>query len=139
MASEKSAKVVWKGEGLEFDAVLGSGYGVAFGSPAGTNQSSPMEILLAGVAGCTAMDVVHILRKQRQPITGLIIEIEGTRAEGHPSVYTDVTLVYKIAGVGVEAKAVERAIALSQETYCSASIMFKRAGVNINTNYELTG
>lgn len=137
MANTKSAELTWQGEGLAFDAVLGSGYEIVFGSPADSNQSSPMEILLAGVAGCTAMDVVHMLRKQRQPITDVAISIEGVRAEDHPSVFTDVTIHYKITGTGVTTKAVERAIALSQETYCSASIMFKRSGTNITTSYQI--
>ncbi|MDX1665269.1 MAG: OsmC family protein [Candidatus Promineifilaceae bacterium] len=139
MADERRATVQWKGNDLHFDATLGSGYAFKMASPAGADAGgSPMEFLLAGVAGCTAVDVVHTLRKMRQPVDGVRVEIAGIRAAEHPKVYTDVTLRYVVQGSGVERKAVERAVALSQETYCSASKMFERAGVRMKTEIELT-
>lgn len=137
MTERKSARVEWKGELLQFKGVLGSGYDLDLGSPAGEEAGSPMELLLAGVAGCTAMDVVHVLRKMRQPFTGLAVEIEGVRADEHPKVYTEVEIVYVVQGENVDPAAVEKAIRLSQETYCSASVMFREAGVTLRTDYRI--
>lgn len=133
----KSAQITWQGEGLLFKGVLGSGYEFDLASPGGAEGGSPMEFLLAGVAGCTAMDVVHVLRKMRQPLKGLVIEISGVRADEHPKVYTTVEIVYVVQGEGIDSEAVEKAIRLSQETYCSASIMFKQAGVTIRSDYRI--
>lgn len=137
MAEKKSARVEWKGERLQFQGSLSSGYHLDLGAPAGEEAGSPMELLLAGIAGCTAMDVVHVLRKMRQPLAGLIVEIEGVRAEEHPKVYTEVEIVYVVQGVNVDPAAVEKAIRLSQETYCSASVMFREAGVTLRTAYRI--
>ena len=138
MVDEREVTVEWTGEGKQFQAVTGSGYPFEMTSPAGAEAGgSPMELLLAGVAGCTAVDVVHTLRKMRQPVAGVTVKIVGRRAAEHPKVYTHVTLHYVVRGAGVERKAVERAVALSKETYCSASIMFERAGVQMATEIEL--
>lgn len=138
MSDCKQARVRWAGERLDFDGELGSGYAFQFsGEPGPERGGSPMEFLLAGVAGCTAMDVVHMLRRMRQPFTGLDVEISGVRADEHPRVYTDVTLTYVIYGAGVEPEAVERAIALSQDSYCSASVMMARSGARLQTTYRL--
>lgn len=137
MSDIKNARLVWQGEGLNFLATVGSGYQLHFGSPAGANGGSPMEIMLATVAGCTAMDVADILRKMRQPVRGIELEISGLRADEHPKVYTSVDLTYIIQGEGIDSKAVERAIELSQTRYCSASIIFKRAGVEVQTSYRI--
>lgn len=137
MSEVKQARVIWEGEGLQFSAELGSGYQFAVGSPSGTAAGGPMELLLAGVAGCTAMDVVHMLRKMRQPFTGLEVAVSGTRAGDYPMVYTDVTVTYIVKGDGVDPSAVEKAIALSHETYCSASVMFERSGTHMTTDYRI--
>jgi putative redox protein len=133
----KTAAVTWQGEGLAFTAEVGSGYTFDMNGKAGEHGGSPMELLLAGVAGCTAMDVVSILQKMRQPITGVQVTIEGTRAADHPRVYTQATLHYTITGQDIDPNAVDRAIKLSQENYCSASIMFTRAGVEIGTDFTI--
>jgi putative redox protein len=99
--------------------------------------ASPMAILLAGVAGCTAMDVLSILQKKRQPVDTMDVEIVGQRADTVPKVYTDVDITYNLYGNGIDPAAVERAIDLSQTKYCSASIIFHRAGVNIRTHYNI--
>lgn len=136
MAEQKVARAIWTGEGMAFQGELGSGYQFGMGSPAGESMGSPMEFLLAGVAGCTAVDVLNILQKKRQPVVGVMVEIRGTRAEDYPMVYTDAELEYVISG-DVEAKAVEDAIKLSKTKYCSASIMFARSGTNITTTYRI--
>ena len=137
MGVEKSASVVWNGTELDFHAELGSGYEFDMRGPATTDGGSPVEFMLAGVAGCTAMDVVHILRKRRLAVTDITVEIKGVQAEEAPNVFTDATIIYVIRGDGISPAAVEKAIQLSQDKYCSASIMFQRAGVNISTAYRI--
>ncbi|MFW5940186.1 MAG: OsmC family protein [Chloroflexota bacterium] len=131
------ANVVWNGEGKQFTGILGSGYEFDLGSPAGPEAGSPMEFLLAGVAGCTAVDVVGMLEKMRQPVHGLRVEVAGERAGEYPKVYTVVEIVYVIEGEDVDPSTVEKAIRLSMEKYCSASAIFKDAGVEITTDYRI--
>jgi putative redox protein len=80
---------------------------------------------------------VHILQRRRQNLTGLEVEIKGTQAEDPPNVFTDATVVYVIRGEDIDPAAVERAIDLSMTKYCSASIMLKRAGMNLTTEYRI--
>lgn len=137
MSDIKTAQISWTGNALEFDATVGSGYQFKMSSKPGAESGSPMELLLAGVVGCTGIDVVSILQKMRQNIHGVELEIKGTRAEEHPKVYTDVELVYIVRGEDIDPKMVEKAISLSKGKYCSASIMFRQAGVNIETSYRI--
>lgn len=134
---KNSAHITWKGEGLNFESQLGSGYQFEFGSGDDKIGGSPMEFLIAGMAGCAAVDVVLILQKQRQNISGVEVEVAGIRAETHPKVYTDVELIYIIRGKDVKPKAVEKAIRLSEEKYCSASALFRRGGVKLNSSYRI--
>ncbi|MEM3977165.1 MAG: OsmC family protein, partial [Thermoplasmata archaeon] len=92
---------------------------------------SAMDFLLVGLGSCTAIDVVDILRKMKEPLEKLQVEVEGKRAEDPPRVYTEVNIRY-IAFGKINVKNLEKAIKLSQEKYCSASIMFKRSGTIIN-------
>ena len=138
MAHRKTATLRWTGDDWNFETTLGSGYQVLFKAPqADVDGGSPMEFMLAGVAGCTAVDVVSTLKKMRQDVQDVTVFIDGDRAEDYPMVYTDVKIVYTIKGNGVEATAVEKAIELSMTKYCSASITFKRAGVNVTTEYVI--
>jgi putative redox protein len=138
MAKTNTAKLIWKGENLHFQGQLGSGYEFDISGQSGPeNGGSAMEFLLAGVAGCTAMDVVHVLRKKREKISDIEIEITGQRADEIPAVYTEVDILYIVKGQNVSAKAIEQAIELSQTKYCSASIMFKRAGVAVRTKFRI--
>ena len=131
-----TATVTWQGDGLAFAAEVGSGYTFTMDGKAGEQGGSPMELLLAGVAGCTAIDVVMMLQKMRQPVRGVQVSITGLRADDHPRVYTQATLHYTISGA-VDADAVTRAIKLSKEKYCSASIMFAQSGVEIETDFTI--
>ena len=97
---------------------------------------SPMGLILIGLAGCTAIDVISILRKQRQDVTGFKIEVEGERAQDHPRVYTHIQLKYIITGHNLEEKSVERAIELSSTKYCSVHAMLV-ATVEISTSYQI--
>ena len=94
-----------------------------------------MEMLLVGVAGCTAIDVVHILGRQRQPITGLTVNVKGERANDYPMVYTDIIIEYVVKG-DVDEQKLKRAIDLSEEKYCSASIMLGKTA-NISHSFEI--
>jgi putative redox protein len=137
MDSQRQARVVWQGEGLEFQAQTGPGYSFTMRSPSNPQGASPMEFLLASVAGCTAMDVISVLHKKRQKVHGLEVKIEGTQAGGSPHVYTTATITYIIQGEDIDPAAVEHAIHLSKTKYCSASIMFERAGVEMTTAYQI--
>jgi putative redox protein len=86
---------------------------------------SPMELVLIALCGCTASDVVGILRKKREPFTGLEVHAEGERASGYPAVYTAIKLTYRVTGK-VSHKAVEDAVKLSKEKYCSVSAMLEK-------------
>ncbi|RLF87779.1 OsmC family peroxiredoxin [Thermococci archaeon] len=102
----------------------------------GEGGISPMKLLLLSVAGCTAFDVVKILKKMREPIKGLEIEIEGTRRDEYPRIYKEVTIHYRIYG-NVDEKKARRAIELSQEKYCSASAHIKLSGAKVNYTLEI--
>lgn len=134
---KKIAEVTWLAD-MTFDVQLGNHHLVLdTAPPSGHDRGpSPMSLALAALAGCTAMDIVSILKKGRQPLTGLNVRAEGERAEEHPHRYVRVTLVYEVYGQGVDEKAVERAIALSEEKYCSVSATFKEH-TEIATRYEL--
>jgi putative redox protein len=117
-------------EGVSFAVETGSGHAlVVDGAPEAGGRNlgpRPMELLLAGAAACTAFDVVWILNKARQPVADCVVEAEADRAETEPKVFTAIRLVYRIAGRGLDPRQVERAVALSKEKYCSATIMLAR-------------
>jgi len=120
------ARIKWT-EGMSFVAESGSGHAVVVdGAPehGGRNLGiRPMEMVLAGAAACTAFDVVLILKRARQPVTDCVVEAEGDRAAVEPKVFTRIRLAYAIAGHGLDPRQVERAVKLSKEKYCSATIM----------------
>ena len=95
--------------------------------------SSPTEMLLQAMCGCTAMDVISILKKKKEPVVGLDVIADGTRASEHPKVFTDISIEY-IAYGNVKKESLDRAISLSQEKYCNISITLKRAGVRVNVS-----
>ena len=89
------------------------------------DANTPMELVLIALCGCTASDVVGILKKKREPFTGLEVSAEGERADGYPAVYTEIRLKYRVTGK-VSAKAMEDAVRLSKEKYCSVSAMLQK-------------
>jgi putative redox protein len=95
-----------------------------------------MEMLLVGVAGCSGIDIVNILMKKRQNISGFQVSVCGKRADSHPKVYTHIEVEYILWGDYLDPKAVEHAIQLSEEKYCSASIMLG-ATAEISSTYKL--
>jgi putative redox protein len=114
----------WKG-GMNFSAVNSRGDVVEMATRDEPSGVSPMELLLMGLAGCTGIDVIGILQKKREPIQDLRITVSGKRADTYPMVYTDIEVVYHLWGEGLSVKAVEQAIQLSEEKYCSATAMLR--------------
>lgn len=116
------ARVTWLKE-MQFVAETGSGNALVLESGGKHRAPSPMEMLLVGLAGCTAVDMVHILKRMRQPVTDVQVNVKGLRAKEHPKVYTDIEVEYVVAGHGLSEEKVHRAVELSETTYCSASVM----------------
>ena len=127
-------------ENVSFVAESESGHAfVMDGAPEGGGRNlgpRPMETVLMGTGGCTAYDVVHILRKSRAPVTDCVVEIDAERAPEDPKVFTKIHLHFVVTGKGLKAQVVERAIALSAEKYCSASIMLGKTAT-ITHDFEI--
>jgi putative redox protein len=102
-----------------------SGHSIVMDTAAQKTANSPMELVLIALCGCTASDVVGILRKKREPFTGLEVHAQAERAEGYPAVYTEIKLTYRVGGP-VSRKAMEDAVRLSKEKYCSVSAMLEK-------------
>ncbi len=128
------------GTGMGFVAETGSGHFLTMdGAPDGGGRNlapQPMETVLAGTGGCTAYDVVLILKRGRHAVTGCQVKVTAQRAEQDPKVFTRIQMHFVVSGKGLAAAAVERAIALSHERYCSASIMLAKTA-EITTSFEL--
>jgi len=120
------ARAKWV-EGMAFMGEAGSGHAVIMdGAPeyGGRNIGiRPMEMLLIGLAGCTGFDVVQILKKGREAVSGCEVEVEAERATEDPKVFTKIHIAYRVSGRGLSQAKAERAVTLSKEKYCSASIM----------------
>ena len=136
--SRLKATVKWIDQ-VSFVAETGSGHAVVVdGSPdaGGRNVGPrPMELVLAGTAACTAFDVVWILKKARQPISGCTVDAEVERAPADPKVFTRMHFVYRIRGEGLNPAQVERAVKLSKEKYCSATLMLAKTAA---ISYEIS-
>lgn len=113
------ANLKWTGD-LQFVARAGHGPAVVLDSSDGGSGATPMQMVLMGVAGCTAIDIVVILKKKRVRISRFEVSILGEQAEEHPRRYTQLHITYKIHGQDIKPKAVEQAIELSETKYCSA-------------------
>jgi putative redox protein len=131
----REVRAEWKG-GMSFSAANSRGDQVEIGSREEKSGASPMELLLMGIAGCTGMDVIHILEKKSEPIQRLEISVAGKRADTYPMIYTDISVVYYIWGENLSQKAVEQAIQLSEEKYCSATAML-RAVAKFTSSYKI--
>lgn len=138
MANAKTATVIWKNTDLDFAGTLGSGYEFDLSGQAGPDTgASPMELLVAGLAGCTAMDVISILQKKRQNITSFEVHVHGERVDTHPMVYTDVTVNYIVRGHDIDETAVQRAIELSETKYCPVMATFRAANIPVSLTYKI--
>lgn len=133
------ARVTWL-EGVTMVGEAGSGHALVMDGPpefGGRNLGvRPMEMLLLGLGGCTEFDVLHILRKARQEITRCVVELEAERAAENPKVFTQIHVHFVLSGRNLSRPQVERAIALSAEKYCSASLMLG-ATARITHDFEI--
>jgi len=133
------AKVIFT-EGLQFVGEASSGHAIVMDGDAavGGNNTGlrPMELLLVGLGGCTGMDVVSILRKKKQNLTGLEITVRGQKAEKYPKKYTDINIEFNIRGKNISEDAVKRAIDLSMEKYCSVKATLE-GSAKISFTYKI--
>ena len=132
------ARIKWI-EDRTFLGESGTGHTVVLGTAMGEATApcpSPMEMVLIGLGGCTAFDVVHILDKSREPIEDCVAELEAERADEDPKVFTRIHIHFVVSGPGLSAAKVERAINLSAEKYCSASAMLNKAA-DITHDFEV--
>ncbi len=133
------ARIKWV-ENVSFIAESGSGHALVMdGAPEGGGRNlgpRPMEVVLMGTGGCTAYDVVHILRKSRAPVTDCVVEIDAERAEEDPKVFTKIHFHFIVTGNGLKPAQVERAVHLTAEKYCSASIMLGKTA-EITHDFEI--
>lgn len=120
-----SAKAIWTDQ-ERYIGESTSRHAIVMDTASEKTASSPMELVLIALCGCTASDVVGILRKKREPFTHLEVHAHGERATGYPAVYTEIKLVYRVTGK-VSPKAMEDAVKLSKEKYCSVSAMLEKA------------
>lgn len=126
--------------GLSFTATADTGFTVDLGASPSVGGDDdgfrPMELMLISLAGCTAMDVISILRKKRQEVTGFEVHAHAEQAKEHPKVFTEITIKYIVHGVGVEPEAVARSVQLSETKYCPAQAMLDQA-VPIRHEWEI--
>ena len=135
------AEIKWNKK-VHFTAVADSQHEINIDGPpdlGGENLGTrPMELVLLGLGGCAATDVVHILKKSRQEVRKCNVLIDAERAETEPKVFTKIHLTFQISGDDLEPKKAERAVSLSAEKYCSASILMRRAGVDVTHDLQIT-
>ena len=141
MKEAMECTIDWMGaQGMSFVAQTGSGHMLAMdGAPEGGGHNlapRPMETVLAGTGGCTAYDVVLILKRGRHDVRGCQLKLSAERAAADPKVFTKIHMHFVVSGKGLSQAAVERAVALSHEKYCSASIMLAKTA-EITTSVEL--
>ena len=134
------ATVKWV-DGAMFLGESGSGHTVVMDGPedhGGRNMGvRPMEMLVLGMGGCATFDVISILEKSRQQIAGCVVELDAERADAVPAVFTKIHLKFIVSGRNLKEAQVKRAVSLSAEKYCSASIMMEAAGVDVGHSYEI--
>lgn len=134
------ARIKWA-ENAAFVGESGSGHAIVIDGPpevGGRNLGArPMELMLLSVGSCSAVDVVHILKKARQAVTDCVVEVRGERAPTEPKVFTAIHLHFIVTGRELAEHHVRRAVELSADKYCSASIMLRNGGVAISHDYEL--
>jgi putative redox protein len=132
------AKVTWKHEGLLMEGTADTGGEIPLASSLdkGADGFRPMELLAIGLAGCTGMDVLSILKKKRQDVVDFEVKVHTEKADTYPKVWTSAGIEYVITGRNIDPKAVERAMSLSKETYCPAQNMLGKA-VSIDLKYTI--
>ncbi len=122
--------------GRQFVATSGTGHHLLIDDAVGNTGPKPIELIAIGLAGCTAFDVVNILRKKRQTVTAYAVRVEAEQAETPPQVFTRIRLHHTLSG-DVSRQALEDAIRLSEEKYCSVGAMIQRSGAELQTTFEI--
>ena len=125
-----------EGTHRQFVATSGTGHHLLIDDGAGNTGAKPIELVAIALAGCTAFDVINILRKKRQPVTGYEVRVEAEQAPNPPNVFTSVRIHHVVTGADVSAQAVEDAIRLSEEKYCSVGAMVQKAAA-LHTTFEI--
>ncbi|MBI5638997.1 MAG: OsmC family protein [Nitrospirae bacterium] len=127
-------------DGMQFVGEAGSGHAIVMDGDAEVGGSNtgmrPMELLLVGLGGCSGMDVVSILKKKRENVTGVEINVQGKKAEDYPQKYTDIDIEFVITGKGLSEEAVKRAVQLSMDKYCSVKATLE-GSAKINFTYKI--
>ena len=131
-----TAKIKWL-ESQKFVGESGTGHSVVMDSIDSNKGVSPMEMLLLGVGGCTSIDVLSILKKSKQDIIDFEIRVEAEREEKHPRVFKEIKIHYIIKGRKISESHVKRAIELSTEKYCGASITLGRSGTKMKYTHQI--
>ncbi len=132
--AHKLGKVVWQGQGMAFVGSISNGASLKFNSVG--DDFRPLELVMTALAGCTAMDVVDILRKKRQAVTAFEVDAHGETSDEHPHKYTSIEIKYTVTGDAIDPAAVARAIELSESKYCGVMATL-RAAAPIKTRYEI--
>jgi putative redox protein len=139
MGEHIQTKVTWQ-EGMHFSGTADSGFNIQLDAKQEVGGAGkgflPMELMALSMAGCTAMDVISILRKKRQDVTDFEVRVDAPRAEEHPKVFTRATIEYLVTGHGVDEKAVVRAIELTAQSYCPAQAMLGKV-MPIDLHYQI--
>jgi putative redox protein len=133
--STQTANLVLTGGDMRFEATTGSGHTVVLDNGVGDTGPRPSEMVGVSLAGCTAMDVISILRKKRQPVTGYEVRVTGLQLEDHPHSFTRFDIVHVVDGDGIDADAVARAIQLSCTKYCSVGSTLSTGDLEIHHAY----
>ena len=133
----KTASITLDGEGLRFVGSVGSGHQIILDDGAGDTGARPAELIPIALAGCTAMDVISILRKKRQDVRGYSVESVGVQMDGHPNAFTRIDVTHIVTGVGLDAVAVARAIELSATKYCSVGSTLASGITEIHHGYRV--
>lgn len=133
----KTGSLLLTGDGLRFEATSGSGHTIVLDDGKGDSAMRPAELIPIAVAGCTAMDVVSILRKKRQPMTAYEVRASGHQVDEHPNNFTRIDVIHVVEGEGVDGDAVFRAVQLSATKYCSVGATLSSGGVEIHHGYVL--
>ena len=134
------ATVKWV-DGVSFSARSETGHTVVMDGPADTGGRDlgprPMEMLLMGMGGCASFDVMGMLRKSRQQVSSCVVELDAERVDAVPAVFSKIHMKFVVTGAQLKESQVKRAVSLSAEKYCSASIMMEAAGVAVTHSYEI--
>ena len=124
------------GTGRQFVASSGTGHHFLLDDAAGNTGAKPIELVAIALAGCTAFDVINILRKKRQQVTGYEVQVEADQAANPPQVFTNVRIHHVLTGTDISRQAVEDAIKLSEEKYCSVGAMVQKSAA-LHTTFEI--